>query len=492
LFVVAALIVTAVLAVVLALGWNTFLRNEIERLDDRLCQEARRMATQPRLGDEPALLDADLRLRLRAGTDDAMMWRLQRGPAEASAQSATWGAGFDADAQAWQRVERLGPPPPLPPGPGREPPDEDSPPPQRAEYGGPPPRPLRREGPPPPRGNCELTGYTVQGIDWRAARFTTPRARAVLALSLSAVKAEMQSDVQRALKVVVPLALALTAAGAWLLASLTMRPVNRLRLAMHGLTLRALDQRVPTKGEDREFKELIEAYNTMLARLETSFQQASRFSADAAHELKTPLTILQGRLEQAIQQSDRRAIQMDLSEMLDEVSRLGAITRKLLLLSQADAGQLALHRERVDLAGLLDALVVDAQMLVTDQPVSSAVEPGLSVRGDALLLRQLCNNLLSNALRYCRPGGWITVSASEGDGAVEVVFANATAPISSAERQRFFDRFHRGDSAHNRAVDGHGLGLSLSREIARAHGGDLTLEPGADDEVRLLLRLPRD
>ncbi len=305
----------------------------------------------------------------------------------------------------------------------------------------------------------------------------------------------MQSDLRRALQVLVPLALALSALGAWLLASLTMRPVNRLRTAMQGVTRLALDQRLASAGEDREFKELIAAYNTMLTRLDASFQQANRFSADAAHELKTPLTILQGRIEQALHRAPGAAAdpvqQAWLSDMLDEVGRLAAITRKLLLLSQADAGQLALHREDLDLAELLNTLVADAQMLVTDQQVSSQVAPGLRTRADALLLRQLFNNLLSNALRYGRPSGWITVSGRQQAGGVEVVFANATAPIAAAQRARFFNRFHRGDAAHNRAVDGHGLGLSLSREIARAHGGELTLEASADDEARLRLWLPK-
>ena len=305
----------------------------------------------------------------------------------------------------------------------------------------------------------------------------------------------MQSDLRRALQVLVPLALALSALGAWLLASLTMRPVNRLRTAMQGVTRLALDQRLASAGEDREFKELIAAYNTMLTRLDASFQQANRFSADPAHELKTPLTILQGRIEQALHRAPGAAAdpvqQAWLSDMLDEVGRLAAITRKLLLLSQADAGQLALLREDLDLAELLNALVADAQMLLTDQQVSSQVAPGLRTRADALLLRQLFNNLLSNALRYGRPSGWITVSGRQQAGGVEVVFANATAPIAAAQRARFFNRFHRGDAAHNRAVDGHGLGLSLSREIARAHGGELTLEASADDEARLRLWLPK-
>jgi len=487
LFVMATLIVAVVLTVVLVLGWQSLLRNEVERLEDRLCLEARRVATQPQMALDPARLEADLRLRLRLGPADALVLRLEPGGERPPLLSAD-AQGLDTAALAWQPERRLGAPPPAG---GEGPPEFDRPPPRPGpdeRAGGPPGQ--RAGPPPPPRGRCELAAMALQGADGRAARYTTPRSRAVLAHSLAPMKADMQADLQRALQLLVPLALALTALGAWLLASLTMRPVNRLRTAMQGVTRLALDQRLASAGEDREFKDLIAAYNTMLARLDASFQQATRFSADAAHELKTPLTILQGRLEQALHRSSDAATQAGLTDMLDEVGRLAAITRKLLLLSQADAGQLALHRVSVDLAEQLDTLVADARMLVTDQTVSSSVEPGLQTRGDALLLRQLFNNLLSNALRYGRPGGWIAVSGRRQAAGVEVVFANATAPLDATQRSRFFNRFHRGDGAHNRAVDGHGLGLSLSREIARAHGGDLTLQASPGDEVRLRLWLP--
>jgi two-component system, OmpR family, heavy metal sensor histidine kinase CusS len=269
-----------------------------------------------------------------------------------------------------------------------------------------------------------------------------------------------------------------------------MRPVNRLRDAMKDVTQKALNRRLPTQGEDREFKVLIDAYNTMLVRLETSFQQASRFSADASHELKTPLTILQGRLEQALQKADQPAVQTELSELLDEVGRLSTITRKLLLLSQADAGWLTLQRTTIDLSGLLDDMAADAQMLLTDQTFVCDIDRHLSMQGDAVLLRQLFNNLISNAVRYCRPGGEIKLSAHKLQTSLEVVFSNATKAITAADRTRFFDRFYRGDAAHNRQVDGHGLGLSLAREITRAHGGDLVLLDTSLEIVTLRLTLP--
>ncbi|MEC5215682.1 signal transduction histidine kinase [Actimicrobium sp. GrIS 1.19] len=321
---------------------------------------------------------------------------------------------------------------------------------------------------------------------------TMPFGRSVVAADLAAPAAELQTVVSHAMTWVIPLALLLTALGAWLMASLTMRPLNRLREAMKAMTGAALDQRLSGHGEDQEFGELIEAYNTMLSRLDTSFHQATRFSADAAHELKTPLTILQGRIELAMQHAGQGTQQADLAGMQEEVARLTQITRKLLLLSQADAGQLVLRRAPVDVSALLEALLEDAHLLTNEQELSGIIAPDLIVAADAILLRQLLNNLISNAVRYCRPGGWITVTARAAPMAVEIVFANATEPIDANTRRHFFDRFFRGDGAHQRQVDGTGLGLSLAREIARAHGGEVLLDDSPDDQVRLRLRLLRE
>lgn len=506
LFLVAALIVGSVLALVLGLGWSRVMTAEVDKLNDRLCLEARRLATRAFDTEELPRLAADVALKLRLGSVDQVMLRFADQDSAAVVQSAAWRTAPQPDGLPWVAVrEDKGPglreegsPPPRPPPPQRqgtqpgragEPPDRPRPPDERPER----PPGGRSEGRPeaPARGSCSLAAFSFEGHDWQAARFDVPFGSAVVAADLASVKADLQNAVQRAMTLIVPTALLLTALGAWLLSSLSLRPVNRLRRAMKGVTKNALDQRVPSAGEDREFKELIADYNTMLARLEASFHQASRFSADAAHEIKTPLTILQGRLEQAIGRSDHRAIQDDLTGMLDEVGRLATITRKLLWLSQADAGKLALHRGPVALTELLDELMLDAHMLVTGQRLQSSIARDVVTQGDVMLLRQLFNNLLSNAVRYSSPDGWVTVSAALRPDGVEVQFSNASEPLSPALRARFFERFFRADASHNRQVEGSGLGLSLAREIARAHGGELTLEDGPLDEVTLRLWLPK-
>jgi two-component system, OmpR family, heavy metal sensor histidine kinase CusS len=460
LFVISGLIVATVLTAVMLVGWTRVLVFETQRLEQRLCMEAKRIATQPFHSEDMSLYITDALNKLHLTSPDQVMLGFESRTGGESLQPANGQLDAALNAAKWRATK-----------------DSnvfdvaDSP----------------RDRPP---GTCTLASFDVQGKPWRAARFNVAAGRSVLAVDLVATQADVQSALRQALQMVVPLALVFTALGAWLLAALTMRPVNRLHDAMKDVTQKALDRRLSTEGEDREFKVLIEAYNTMLSRLQTSFQQASRFSADAAHELKTPLTILQGRIEQALHKADQPVMQTELTDLLDEVGRLSAITRKLLLLSQADSGYLAVQRAPINLSEMLAEMAADTQMLLSDQTLQCGIDSELSLQGDALLLKQLFNNLISNAVRYCRPGGWIKLTASIQSKGIEVVFSNATHRIAAEERAQFFDRFYRGDASHNRRVDGNGLGLSLAREIARAHGGDLVLAASAPDEVVLQLALP--
>ena len=498
LFVISGLIVTAVLTAVMLVGWTRVLAFETQRLEQRLCMEAKRIATQPFQNQDATRLALDVASKLHLSSPDQLILQFEartqgenfqsiNGRSEPAFDSAQWRTTKSVNAFNVVESQRYRPPPRpdenLQPPPSDRPPRNDSTPPP------PPPQPPPADlsyAPVP----CTLATFDAQGKQWRAARYETTTGRSVVAADLIATQADVQSALKQALEMVVPMALVFTALGAWLLSSLTMRPVNRLRDAMKDVTQKALNRRLPWRGEDREFKVLIDAYNTMLSRLEASFQQASRFSADAAHELKTPLTILQGRIEHALNKSQDSNLQSDLTQLLDEVGRLSVITRKLLLLSQADAGWLTIQRMPLDLSTTLDEMAADMHMLLSDQTLSCAIDRNLTIQGDAILLLQLFNNLISNAVRYCSQGGQITLNARMLPAGVEVTFSNPTPIIQLQDRARFFDRFYRGDASHNRRVEGNGLGLSLAREIARAHGGDLTLADSALDEVVLRLTLP--
>lgn len=382
-----------------------------------------------------------------------------------------------------------------PPSAGMEDPEIDFPPPMRTEQDFPflPP-----EGFPPPPGappRLRLPAFTKLSLDvggnrWRFGLATAPHGKLAIGVDLAVVEADM-AELRNAFLLATPLALGFIALGAWFLSGRALSPIRRLTSTMESVTAKGLDKRIALGKEDQEFRQLIQVFNNMLERLERSFLQASRFSGDAAHELKTPLAILQGQIERAMAQCEAgSSVQTSLTGILDEVQRLGTISRKLLLLSLADAGRLSLHRSDFNLTQALEDLLEDAQMLAPELDVSGSIAPGLTVKADAELFRQMLHNLLSNAIKYNLPKGWIHINAARQGGRVEVAIANASLGITNADRERIFERFYRADQSHSRQIEGVGLGLSLSREIARAHGGDLLLAEAEVGEVRFEVYLP--
>ncbi|MFN6485615.1 MULTISPECIES: ATP-binding protein [unclassified Nostoc] len=368
---------------------------------------------------------------------------------------------------------------PLPPPPKREPP----PLPSNANPSLERP-PLIR--PRPPQFVTEQTATAV----WRIGAAKFPNAQIAIAVSLQAVDQEM-ATIRNIFLVSIPGALLLVAVGAWLVSGGALRPIRQLTGVIQQVTVKGLDQRIPIGTTDVEFVELIQVFNLMLSRLERSFTQASRFSGDAAHELKTPLTILQGELERTLQQVDPGSeVQQRLSNLLDEVRRLSGIMRKLLLLSLADAGKMSLYLVEVDMSELLMEMLEDVEMLAPHLTVQTDFIDGLRVKGDRDLLIQVLQNLFSNAIKYNLPNGWIRIRTHQTPTTLQITIVNASKDIPLSERNRIFDRFYRGDPSRNRKIEGIGLGLSLAREIARAHRGDLTLDLTSAGQTAFTLTLP--
>ena len=271
-----------------------------------------------------------------------------------------------------------------------------------------------------------------------------------------------------------------------------MRPVRLITGIAEKITAQGLDQRIPVAKADAEFLRLIRVINGMLNRLERGFQQAVRFSADAAHELQTPLTILQGMLDDAVRHSaPGSAEQQRSSELLEEVQGLKVIIRKLLILSRADAGRLDISYEPVNMTVLVESVLEDAEIMAPHLRIEQRIRPGLTVQGDPQLIRQVVQNMVSNGIKYnLRENGLLRCYLSRKSGAVRFRVVNTGPAIPPNRRKRIFDRFYRVDRSRSNRVPGSGLGLALALEITRAHKGRLVLDPPADGLISFTLSLP--
>ncbi len=273
-----------------------------------------------------------------------------------------------------------------------------------------------------------------------------------------------------------PLMLVLVVFGGRWIAHQALRPVQRIADEAEGITSRLLFRRVSVPPADDGIRRLALVLNATLDRLEASFQQAMRFSADASHELKTPLTILHGDIEALLKSSSLSdADRVCVAEIFETAKRLNAITKSLLLLAQTDAGRLTLDLRPVDFARVLDDCVYDARIMADARMLTldAEIPDKATVLGEEVRLSQIVSNLLDNAVKYNRPGGNVRVSLQPAAGMWTLEVSNTGPGIPPEHAPRIFQRFHRG--SHTSGISGHGLGLSLCSELARAHGATISM-----------------
>ncbi len=306
-----------------------------------------------------------------------------------------------------------------------------------------------------------------------------------LAESLEPVEATLSAAVPQLL-VGLPLLLAVVGLTTWLMAGRALRPVSAIRSQVAAITSRDLTARVPEPATRDEIAELARMVNGMLSRLDAAYNQQRRFIADASHELRGPLTTLRTKAEIALAHPERTDWPRATGTLLHEIERLCALVDDLLLLARtSDAPDP--RRSEIDLG---DLLLEESERL--QEQGGRTVEVGCLdeayVRGERNALGRLIRNLGANAERHSRSRVRLTLRVV-GDSAILDVDDDG-AGIPAADRESVFERFTRLDDARTRETGGSGLGLAIARELAAAHGGELSASANEWGGARLRLRLP--
>jgi signal transduction histidine kinase len=289
-------------------------------------------------------------------------------------------------------------------------------------------------------------------------------------------------------------ALLLALIGGWFLMRRALAPIATLTRAVEHVRADTLREQLPCKQNGDELDRLTEVFNDMTRRLDDSFTRVREFTLHASHELKTPLTIMRGEMETKLRDAATSGADREfLADQLDEIARLTKIVDGLTLLAKADAGQLTLVREPVRLDELVRDSFTDAQSLA--RPRRLQVELGACdetvVQGDRHRLKQLLLNLTDNAIKYSPAEGHVTIALSRHNGTAALVISNTGPGIPPETLSRVFDRFYRGDPAHNSAIEGCGLGLSIAQSIVTAHQGTIELVSVPDKLTTVTFKLPR-
>ena len=284
--------------------------------------------------------------------------------------------------------------------------------------------------------------------------------------------------------------LLVSGAVGWLVAGRVLAPLKRISGTAKRVSEERLGERIPVTGPQDELRELGETLNSMLDRLAGSFDAQRRFVANASHELRSPLTVIRSEAEVALANPEPDLDEMRaMAESVVHASRrTEALLASLLILARSQRG--LLRSEPVDLAGVAEAAAAAAAPVAEDQRVRLETELAPSaVEGDAGLLERLVANLLENAVRYNRPGGFVHVSTRDGVASAELRVENSGPPVDREAADRLAEPFER----LQREADarGAGLGLSIVRAVSEAHGGTLSIEPRAEGGLVVSVRLPR-
>jgi heavy metal sensor kinase len=294
---------------------------------------------------------------------------------------------------------------------------------------------------------------------------------------------------------VIPGALILGSFLGWVMAGRALTPVMDIARAAQRISGSNLSLRIPTRETGDELDYLILTFNRMIDRLEASFQQMKQFSADVSHELRTPITAIRGQLEVALftaQTTDQYREAM--FNALQDIDRLSQIVRALLLLSQAESGQLVLQKSRLNLCEVAEDLVDQFQIPAEAAGVrlTADLDPECFVNADRVQIERLISNLLSNAIKFTPEGGEVRLRLRTSPENVEIVVEDTGRGISTEHLPLIFDRFYRvpGSGSAPGPEQGLGLGLSFVAWIVKAHHGKIDVDSTPGKGTRFTIQLP--
>ncbi len=292
----------------------------------------------------------------------------------------------------------------------------------------------------------------------------------------------------------VPAAVLIVSAGGYMLVRRSLKPVEDMRSTAEQITFGNLSNRLPAAATGDELEYLSITLNQMLARLDDSYQQASRFSADASHELRTPLSIMRGELESLIQREAglSEPLRERIGSVLEETERLSHIVESLFAISRLDAGEGRTEPVTFYLADMVDTTKDQMLLMAEEKNIKVMVEKTHNVRikGNAARLKQVVVNILDNAIKYTPEDGTISIRIYSTHHKAILEIKDNGIGIPADALPHVFERFYRADKVRSREQGGAGLGLAIVRSICQAHGGAVEIESTENQGTTCRVELP--
>lgn len=333
-----------------------------------------------------------------------------------------------------------------------------------------------------------LAGGRVENIDIRGVslRFLSERISTrdrLYAVQVAAPLDEINQGLDRFLWILlatIPAVLVLTTAGGYYLSSRALTPVAEIITASRTISMNNLSRRLPVPTTADELQRLSETLNEMFERLEAAVNQITRFTADASHELRTPVALMRTTAELALRRTRSHTDYREaLAQILKELERTSELLENLLFLARVDSGRAQSRRDRIDLTASLRDACEQIRVLAVAKDVrfrANIPERPTHVVGDAAAIRRLFLVLLDNAIKYTHSGGTVEVALERRNGLATVEVRDTGIGISEADLPHVFERFYRADKARSRDQGGTGLGLAIALSIAEWHHGEIHVQ----------------
>jgi len=338
-----------------------------------------------------------------------------------------------------------------------------------------------------PNGHSVRTqNIPITGSDGRAYLFSA-------SILLDSTEDDLR-DLAAALTALIPIALVFAGVAGWWLAADALQPVAQITAGAQRISAVSLSQRLPLRGNADELDQLSSTLNAMMARLQLSFEQMDHFISNVAHELRTPLAALRGSCEIALRSAkSEKECRTVLASNIEELDRLAGTVSELLALARAEAGHIQLDRKAQPLLESVRDTVEAMRPLADERAITLRRNTPAEVVAEVDIqhVLRLLINLIDNAIKYNKPGGWVEVSLDEAEGEVLLSVADSGRGIAPGDVERIFDRFFRSWGQAGEDVGGAGLGLSMVRWVAAAHGGRIEVQSKVGEGSIFRCHLPK-
>lgn len=283
----------------------------------------------------------------------------------------------------------------------------------------------------------------------------------------------------------------LSAAVSYILLIRGLRPVHAMAEKAAQINPGHLDVRLDPMAAPSELRRLATAFNDMLDRLSEGYQRLSQFSADLAHEIRTPLGVLIGQTQVTLAKPRNvEEYQHVLDSNLEEFERLRRLSENMLFLARAENGRQHVQWHEIDMGRELHKIGDYFEGPAMDRNMAFDVEASGTARADPDLFRRAVSNLVANAIHHGIEGTVVRLTASVETGRAIVIVQNKASQVEGEQLGRLFDRFYRGDASRAAASDSHGLGLAIVETIMRLHQGEVSVSRPAEDDMRFQLSFP--